>query len=434
MEHMYLFFIRAFNDVDHLTPIVWKMSNDKHPVAVYCMNPEYDIRNDYRLDFLEQLGVPVAYIYDAFDRDLGALHRVLRFLFQRSFALQSGSSADSRSPLSSFSNPLRRLARETGVLLYKLTRRMYYDSNWARSILERTGAQALCFDWVGPERYVVKVLLEAAKDKGVPTLALPHGVNLYTNESAKSDLPASKVREKYRRYDRIVVQNSLAKDFIVNSGIESERVLVLGSARYCDEWMEQNKKILPRVMSPKGENTDKLKVVFMTTRPRYRVDAERMLETCGMLSKLSGVEVLVKPHTRTGKDAGIYRDLPLPNVADVSSVELCEWADVMLVVASSILIETLKQGKPTLYLKYLHENTTEYEDFGACWTIHDETELQDALRSLRESKEKVPYRDEDVDRWLSEIIYGGRGQRDELKDYEEFIVSSADQSDAPDVR
>jgi len=422
---MYLFFIRAFNDVDHLTPIVWKMSRDDYPVAVYCMNPEYDIQNDYRLDFLRQLGVTVSYIYDDFDRDLGVLHRVMRFLFQRSFALHRGSNANPRSPLSILSNGLRRLARPIGTLLYKLTRRRFYDLPWARSILERTEAQALCFDWVSPERYVVKVLLEAAKEAGIRAIALPHGVNLYTNESAKNDLTTDMVRGKYVRYDRVVVQNSLAKEYISNSGVENEKILVLGSARYCDEWMEQNKKVLPRVMSLKGENADKLKVVFMTTRPRYRVDAERMLGTFDMLSNLSGVEALVKPHTRTGKDAGIYRDLPLPNVADVSSVELCEWADVMLVIASSILIETLKQGKPTLYLKYLHENTTEYEDFGACWIIHDETELQDALRSLRDSKGKVPYQDEDVDRWLSEIIYGGRGERDVLKEYEEFIVDGA---------
>jgi len=117
--------------------------------------------------------------------------------------------------------------------------------------------------------------------------------------------------------------------------------------------------------------------------------------------------------------------LPLANVSDISSVELCEWADVMLVVGSSIIIEALKRNKPVLYLKYLHENTMEYEDFGACWIIHNDTELQDALLSLKNTKTKVPYTDEDVNRWLSEIIYGGRGERDVLKDYEEFIVNCA---------
>jgi CDP-glycerol glycerophosphotransferase (TagB/SpsB family) len=106
---------------------------------------------------------------------------------------------------------------------------------------------------------------------------------------------------------------------------------------------------------------------------------------------------------------------------------LCEWADVILVVGSSIVVEALRLKKPVLYLKYLHENTMEYEEFGACWTIHDDTELQDALLSLKNAKTKVPYSDEEVNRWLSEIIYGGRGERDVLKDYEEFIVNCAGQ-------
>jgi len=115
--------------------------------------------------------------------------------------------------------------------------------------------------------------------------------------------------------------------------------------------------------------------------------------------------------------------LPLSNVSDLSSVELCEWADVVLVIGSSILIEPLLQGKPVLYLKYLHENTTEYEEFGACWTIHDDTELQDALMSLRDGKGNVPYTDQNVKRWLAEIISGGKSERDVLKDYKDFIVT-----------
>jgi hypothetical protein len=286
----------------------------------------------------------------------------------------------------------------------------------------------LCFDWVRSERYVVEVLLRAAKEISIPTLALPHGVYLYTNDLVKIDLTEDRVHKKYNRYDHVVVQNSLFKEVISKSGVEREKIFVLGSTRYCNEWMEQYKKILPRVMKSSGENTDKLKVVFMTTRSRYRIKVKRTIRTFDMLSKLNKIEVLVKPHTRTGKDMGMYENLPLANVADISSVELCEWADVMLVVGSSIIIEALKLNKPVLYLKYLHENTMEYEEFGACWIIHDDAELQNALLSLKNTERKVPYTDEDVNRWLSEIIYGGRGERDVLKDYEEFIVNCASQT------
>ena len=117
--------------------------------------------------------------------------------------------------------------------------------------------------------------------------------------------------------------------------------------------------------------------------------------------------------------------MALANVAGISSVELCEWADVVIVIGSSILIEPLKQGKPVLYLKYLHENTTQYEELGACWIIHDETELNNDLQSLRNDKMKVPYTEENVTIFLNEIIYGGQSERDVLGDYEDFIVNHA---------
>lgn len=424
---MFLFFIRAFNDIDHFTPIVWKMSRDKYPVAVYCISAEYDLRNDYRLKFLRDLGVRVDSLYDSFDQDLGIAHRAMRFFVQRSFALQKRLDSNSRSRFSVVRENLRVASRIAGKQLYKLTRKWFYDLGWARRIIEQTGARILCFDWVGPERYVVDVLLAAARGKGIPALALPHGVYLYTNDLVKADLTEDKIREKYNCYDRVVVQNTLFKKVMEKSGVKKDKIVVLGSARYCREWMAQYKKILPRVMKSKAEESGKLKVVFMTTRTRYRVRVEETIRTFDLLSKMREIDVLVKPHTRTGKDVGMYKNLPLANVSEVSSVELCEWADVVLVVGSSIVVEALRLKKPVLYLKYLHENTMEYEEFGACWTIHDDAELENALVSLQKNKTQVPYSDEKVTRWLSEIVYGGREERDVLKDYEEFIVTCAGQ-------
>jgi hypothetical protein len=35
----------------------------------------------------------------------------------------------------------------------------------------------------------------------------------------------------------------------------------------------------------------------------------------------------------------------------------------------------------------------------------------------------VPYADENVNRYLSEVVYGGRNERDVLQNYVEFITS-----------
>ena len=420
---MYLFFVRHFNDIDHFTPIVWKMHKDNYPVAVYCMNPEYDIQSDYRLQFLRDEGVKVDFLYNDFEQSLGLLQRIVRFLFISTLAIERKLVSDLQSQLSFLSRPFGRLAGKIGSRLYKFARRRFYNINWARDLLEQSGARALCFDWIRPHQHVVDVLLKVAKEMSIPTLSLPHGVFLYTNDSVRI-APRGEMRfEKYYRYDYIIVQNKLFKEIISKSGIDKEKIFVLGSARYCNEWMEQNRKIIPRKIESNNGNAEKLKIVLMTTRPQYRINVEIMVKTLDILSNFSEIETVIKPHTRSGDEAKMYENVPLSNVSELSSVELCEWADVVLVIASSIIIEALTQGKPAIYLRYLHENITEYEEFGACWTIHDENELQDVLMSLRDGKRDVPYTDQNVKRWLAEIIYGGRSERDVLKDYEDFIVT-----------
>ena len=200
---------------------------------------------------------------------------------------------------------------------------------------------------------------------------------------------------------------------------------LVGDYLFQNEWMAQNNKILPRKINSPETGSTNLKVVFMTTRPHYRIDVERMTKTFTLLSQLKDIEVTVKPHTRTGKEAALYDNLPLENVSDVSSIELCEWADVLVVIGSSIIIEALTRDKPALYLKYLHENTTEYEELNACWIIHNEEELMQALHTLKSQKKFKPYTDEDVDRFLTEIICGGEKNRDVLTVYQQFIIQRA---------
>lgn len=419
---MYLFFVRDFNDIDHITPVVWKMKRGNYPVAVYCINPEYDIQSDYRLNFLKELGVKVDFIYNAFDQQLGWLHRIIHFLFLQCLYIRKVFNRGNPQQLSFWSKVISRRAKKTGYWLYDIMRSKFYDINSVQKFLEKSQARVLCFDWIRPRKYVVESFLKAAKAMSIPTVALPHGVFLYTNDFVKTRSKKEGQLDRYNDFDYVIVQNRLFKETISKSGVTGEKIFVLGSARYCKEWMAQNNEILPRKIKSTDDDSGKLKVVFMTTRPHYRIEVERMVKTFNLLANLDGIEVMIKPHTRTGHEAAMYANLPLANVADVSSIELCEWADVTLVIASSIIIETLIRRKPVLYLQYLHENTTEYEKMGACWIINSETELKKALLSLKDGQKDMPYTDKNVNNWLTEIIYGGRRERNVLQDYEQFIV------------
>lgn len=422
---MYLFFVRHFNDIDHITPVVWKMKKDSYPVAVYCMNPRYDVWSDYRLCFLKSQGVTVDYLHHAFDQHRGRIHKQLHERIQKWYALQKRLAAPERKQSGLLSRWLGQMAKLLGTFFYKLTRSIYYDISWARSILEHTGARAICFDHILPKRYAVNSFLKAARELSIPALSLPHGVLLYTNEKTKPKSTDKRKIAKFSPFDFILVPNQLRKEVLVRAGVAEDKIFVLGSARYCGEWLEQNKMILPRVIESDINNSDKLKVVFMQSKPQCRVDLERMSKTIGLLADLAEIQAMLKPHTRTVDKKSLFDETRLPNVSHVLTAELCEWADVLLVVGSSVITETLMQGKPVLYLKYLHENTTLFEDLGACWIISNETELKQALLVLHKNKTDIPYGADNITEYISQVVYGGRGRRDVLADYENFIVGCA---------
>jgi len=399
------------------------MNQDNYPVAVYCINPQYEIKNDYRLNFLKEQGVTVESIYDAFEREINGLHHAMHRLFLWFYA--KGKKPSSRHLKKFlFLSRLNKLAVQIiGRVLFELTRISFYRKSWARYLLKESKAQLLCFDHILPRRYVVNVLLKAAKELSIPTLALPHGVYLYTNESYKTGSTAGQRFYKFNRFDYVIVQNHLRKDVLVRSGIAGEKIVVLGSARFCGEWIAQNSKILPRKIESNGGGPERLKVVFMPSKPRCRIDVERMHTTIDLLASHSEIDAVVKPHTRVGREAHLFDKMQLPNVSHILTSELCEWADVVLIIGSSVITEALMQGKPVLYLKYLHGNTMLFEDCGACWTIHNEAELEQALHSLGKKGMGVPYGDKNVNRFLAEVVYGGQNNRDVLKDYVQFITN-----------
>jgi hypothetical protein len=140
---------------------------------------------------------------------------------------------------------------------------------------------------------------------------------------------------------------------------------------------------------------------------------------------MDGVELAIKPHTRSGNEVDIFSSVEANLWEDVSSVELCEWADVVLVIASSIMLEALIQGKPVLYLKYLHANTTIYEDRGACWPIHSDDELMAALSAIRDGRATLPYSTASAQEFIDDVVYRGESGSDILQLYVDFITRAA---------
>jgi hypothetical protein len=422
---MYLFFVRHFNDIDHLTPVVWKMSKDIHPVVVYCMNPRYDHRGDYRLHFLKDQGVTVDYLYNnPLDRHGSKIHELLNYFVQKAYTIQRGVQSEAQAP-PFYKKILGYSASRLGLFSYKLMRFGYFDMRWARSFLEKSGARAICFDHIMPSLYVVDNLLKAAKEMSIPSFTLPHGVLLYTNEATKPKSTDARRMAKFGKFDYIIVSNRQRRNLLVRSGISGKKIFVFGCARYSNEWLKENQRIVPRKIVPDKRDQRKLRVVFMPSKPQCQVNIIRLKATCDILAEMANIDIMIKPHTRVGGEKYLFNGNRLQDASHILTAELCEWADVLLVVGSSVITEALMRKKPVLYLKYLHANTTLFEELGSCWTLNDEIELKNALMSIQTKKAVIPYNQASVLKYLKEVVYGGRSDTDVLGNYQNFIVSHA---------
>jgi hypothetical protein len=53
MSHKYLFHLNTYNDVDHITPVIYKFLSKGETVDVVFLS-DFDYENDYRINFLAQ--------------------------------------------------------------------------------------------------------------------------------------------------------------------------------------------------------------------------------------------------------------------------------------------------------------------------------------------------------------------------------------------
>ncbi len=112
-------------------------------------------------------------------------------------------------------------------------------------------------------------------------------------------------------------------------------------------------------------------------------------------------------------------------VKEIPSPALIEWADAVIVGNTSILFEAFCQNKTLIYPSYFYTITMVLEEMHAGWVVDSYEELEKALIRLKEDKAFRPYPQKNVDRFITEMVYGGVKDRDVLNEYKDFILKKS---------
>ena len=394
------FFLRAYNDVDQISPLIAEfILNKKNPLII--ITSDMDLENDYRFNYLKTLG--------DFEIVKNLDKEYVKFSQKKNFFLK-------------LLSRLYLLKRNRKSFFGKIYRYFFFDCKAQVEFLKLKNVGFCVFEACSPyERgIIIEKYFLAAKGIGITTIALPHGCNLFLNPDVtigyRKLIYKGVVQDQSDRnlFDYYIIQNPIRRDGWIKWGYDNVKTQAWGSLRYFPEWANKNREICPK-FNFEGNSNGKTKIVFMQFQKDYNLNNDLVSDTLKKISFLKNALLIVKDTTREGKkyddknkkDKNFGESLVGWYGNEVHSPALIEWADVVIVVGgSSIGMEVILQNKILIDPTYLDTNTTLYEYFDAAHCLNSYDELENFLKLIIEKKPLPKLTG--VDKIIREIIYAGK--------------------------
>jgi len=283
------------------------------------------------------------------------------------------------------------------------------------------GAHCLVMDWVKRGQHVTQTLTDIARRRGIPSVALPHSVDIVVDDryyDARID------GDTFSHFDTIVVPNDIRRSVLTRAGIPSQRLEMLGSARFTRAWSDRVAAVFP----PKQDTSNgRLKVAYFDV-----MTPQRFEPTIGMLRRLAdtpGVDLAIQPKAVNYPiEMGRTLTALFPKNIEMShATRLCQWADVVIGVSTSVMIEALIQGRHLIWPKYLDPDPMAFDETRACWIADNGDQLLDLIRQLRDGT--APPRPDPL-AFLQTFVHGGRPEESVIPDYVKLLKTTAARASA----
>ena len=389
-----LFLLRTYNDIDHIAPVIWKTVRSGWPTFFLFVDKDYS--EDYRIKFLEAHGAEKI-------RSIS-----IEWYYKR---------VRSSIPFKLFQKALDRLVAYSIGFIFVFCK----------------GIDVIASEWSGPfGRVRAEYFLRPAHLLQIPIFSLPHGYFVFQNalfNRKLSELAQTQERpldfSNRNWFAKYVVQSYEHKRENVKYGMNPDKIVVLGSARFCREWSDINLKLL--LENRELEKTAGLIAVFFLPHWDYNVDRNKCIALMKKISQKENVTLNIKAHTR-GTGALTSEEIETLSQNDniklqdesVHSATLVYRSDVIINFGSSIAFEALSQGKPVINPRYLHRNDTIFDDSGIVIDTTDEASTLSILDDLQSGRDFGIQQDQ-VSKFLCERLEAGRQGQDVLQTYVDLL-------------
>lgn len=418
----YLIFVRHFNDIDHITPLVDYLCRNKKRVYLATYNQNLRFIKNENLDYLKrEHGIEPRFFF----HDVKMPWHQHAFIFILLHIL-----------LKVTRGRPNILSTYTTALLQRSYAR---DIAWADRRLVEIKPSVIIFDWMIPEIEPVTSIIKSAKKHHIPVVSVPHGLVVYASaEDYRLDHQEVSKEERLERMGNLreqgfwfnysISQGPVCSMHLLAQGYEKEELVEIGSMRYSREWIARYPEIISKKLSAREENKDphSINVVIFFSKMKYNGVPEEIRDMVEKLAQHKNVQIILKPHTR-GMLLSFMKDLISRyhiQVADtVSSFELSQWCDIAIVWGSSIGIQVLHDKKMVIDPLFADTNESIYEKYRAACLPKTVDELMALIDEYQDTRALACHKEENAQNFLRDIVYAGKLERNVIKDCVDFLES-----------
>jgi len=408
-----IFFIRAEPDLDHFSPTIFALlRHNRIDIDVFIIDPFKTYTDDYRIKILKEgYNCNLTHIQSMFPRWAQFIYSLIRnsFTLLNKWLLH---------------HPPKLIK---AVLLFLLVRLRHVPAKFVMMFFPWTKFETIFAD--NPRGVVVfdhsssSLALKVshlARRYGYKLVSLPHSLqdtqdvtaNFQNNMKAYNDI-----------YDVVVVPNHIIAKRCIAQGVDTERITVLGSARFCQEWIDCITQPFFSYLLPESLPIQK-KILVITTPKLLPFNWVEVLQAIEYLAQQNDLYVVIQLHPRfqyaglpgLSKHKNLHYEFANPNIPTTAWIE---WADIVVFWETSVIYHALRRRKPIIFLKYLTERTYDFQDTIYGWQVNNFQEFQTVLNHCLVDATYCPYAPTEAENCLKKYV--DAGIEDVLDGYTTFL-------------
>lgn len=376
MKHIIILF-RRFNDFDHTVPIVNYLSKNNPEMKIHylCTSRDWKFKENINYDFIKNLNnVSVDYFDNFFFKLIPR-----KILDKANFSLIK-------------------------ILLKKII----------KIKLGKFNINLILVDFPNPRKNFIKEFIDTAKDLKIKLVGFRHALwNRNISDKDEQDIKLLlSIVDKNKDLDHLIFSNKSNMTAMLKYGkLDTEKALYLGNPRYSSYW---HKKLFEYLKEnsfknntiPKNDN-DKVKIVYMDHSAFLGMNSEKIYNSVKKLINASFVDLIIKPNTNSlhKDDVNLSTDQLKEFPLDVknNSVQLIDWADMVICTQSSIAVEVLLQKKILISASHYHFTNQLWDKYNAACCVKNDDELFDAIKEYKKNRKNIFYDEQNVKNYMDEI-------------------------------